>query len=208
MKKDEERGGSGRRKRKDGMRKEKDSRRKKKEALREEGQCQGRKFPVGGFGNCPVPLRGGEKGRRIWGLAGSFEAHFIGENKAAPQPGGEPQNSPSTSQNFWEGSLYTFLQPTPNPQKPWNILRFWGGNPSFPVSRAGFASQKLGGGIGGTPVSRRLMKVSGGDGHSRGVANGGQSGIPDPRGFGGGLDTPSLVWDWFGVGGRPAIPHP
>lgn len=66
--------------------------------------------------------------------------------------------------------------------------------------------------IEGTPVSTRMMKVSRGNQHSRGVENGGQSGIPDPGGFGG---------DWIpahpcfggapvrkGVGGRPAIPHP
>lgn len=47
------------------MRKEKDARREKKET-------QSKKFPLGGFGNCPVPLRGAEKGRRIWGLSGSF----------------------------------------------------------------------------------------------------------------------------------------
>lgn len=97
------------------MREEKDARRKK-EAQRKEDQCQDRKFPLGGFGNCPAPLQGGEeKGRRIWGLSDLFQLILL-EKTNSPQPGGEPQNSPRTSQNPWEGSFYTFLQPTPNPK--------------------------------------------------------------------------------------------
>lgn len=112
MKKDEERG-SETRKRKDGMRK-KDSRRKK-EALREEGQCQGRKFPEGLWELPHSPSRRGE-GQKDLGPLWIFLSSFYWRKQSSPQPGGELQNSARTSQNFWEGSFSTFLQPTPNPK--------------------------------------------------------------------------------------------
>lgn len=66
--------------------------------------------------------------------------------------------------------------------------------------------------IEGTPVSTRMMKVSRGNQHSRGVENGGQSGIPDPGGFGGGLDScPSLFWRGSseeGGGRKASYPSP
>lgn len=126
--KDEEGGGSRRKRMEEGGNEErkgsKRERRRKKSRERKADDGTGNSTR-GVLGTAPFPFGGrGEEGRRrIWGLSGSFQAHFIGENETAPNSGENPkppprgpQNSPGTSQNLWEGSLYTFLQPTPNPK--------------------------------------------------------------------------------------------
>lgn len=123
--KEEEAEGKGQR-RKEGMRKEKEARGKEEGRSPERGRpMMGQEIPPGGLWEPPRSPLGGV-GSRAEGGFGAFLDLFkliLLEKTKQPQTRGktpnpprEPQNSPGTSQNLWEGSLYTFLQTTPNPK--------------------------------------------------------------------------------------------
>lgn len=128
--KDEERGGSGTRKRKDGMRKE-DSRRKK-EAPREEGHCQDRKFPWGALGTAPFPFEGGRRAQGFGALLDPFKLILLEKTKQPPTWGRTPKLLPGPPKTSGK-VLFTHFYSPPQIPKSQNILRFWGGNPGFPV---------------------------------------------------------------------------
>lgn len=152
---------------------------REKEALREGSQYQDRKFPPGIWELLHSPSRQGE-GQKDLGPFCIFLSSFYWRKQSSPQPGGEPQNSPRTSQNLWEGSFYTFLQATPNP-KISEYLEVLGWESRFSCVKGSICIPK----IGGTPVSRRMMMVSEGNGHSRMREMGGRVGSQPPEDLGG-----------------------
>lgn len=100
-------------------------RERRRKKSRERKTNDGTGAPPGGLWEPPRSPLGGV-GRRAEGGFGAFLDLFkliLLEKTKQPQTRGKtpnppwgPQNSPGTSQNLWEGSLYTFLQPTPNPK--------------------------------------------------------------------------------------------
>lgn len=98
---------------------------KKEKGSPERGRpMSGQEIPPRGLWELPCsPSRWGGEGQKYLGPSWIFFSSFywrkqnsphLGENPKTPPWG--PQNSPRTSQNLWEGSFYTFLQPTPNPK--------------------------------------------------------------------------------------------